>query len=529
MGTIENVIVAALAGILLFSAWRLLARHGRLEELVRATQDALERARTSLSSETHNAVTSLQSVIVGNVNDLGHRVNHQLNDSRREHADALSGIQQFLTNAHGSQATEWSKALLQLQDRLTEAQRAETDALHSVAESMGLALAEARREQNTALESNTNALVGALEGHGKSLADTRGTLQKELGLIREAQAIAAAELGKQVALELERLRKDNEEKLEKIRATVDDKLHTTLENRLGESFKQVSDRLEQLHRGLGEMQALAEGVGDLRRVLSNVRNRGTFGEVQLGALLEDVLTPDQYSRNVSTRPGSSERVEYAVHLPGREDRAHPVLLPIDAKFPIADYERLQAAYEAGDASAIQEHRKALRVRTLQEASAISSKYLAPPATTDFALMFLPSESLFAEVLRIPGLMEDLRDARVIAVGPMTLQAILNSLQMGFKTLAIEKRSAEVWRLLSAIKAEFGKFGDSLGAVSKKLQEAQNKIDEATKRSRAVERKLHTVHELPAAEAAALLGTSASEEDLPAEEASSVSRVVALVP
>ena len=504
MDAVGLLVLATLVVIILVGISRLFAKQRRLEEVARGIQDGLERARTSQSTDTHSAVITLQSVITANVTGLDHRLNQQLTESRREQADALGGVHQFLTSAHEKQGSEWSNAQLHLHETLADAQQAEAENLRSLGDRVGMALADARKEQGAALETNTNTLVLALEGHGKSLADTRGTLQKELGLIREAQASAAAELGKHVGAELEKMRKDNEDKLERIRATVDDKLHATLENRLGESFKLVSERLELLHKGLGEMQALAEGVGDLRRVLTNVRNRGTFGEVQLGALLEDVLTPEQYCQNVCPRPGSGERVEYAVRLPGREDGT-PLLLPIDAKFPMEDYERLQGAYEAGDTKAIQEHRKALRVRALQEAAGIASKYLAPPATTDFALMFLPSESLFAEMLRIPGLIEDLRHARVIAVGPTTLQALLNSFQMGFRTLAIEKRSAEVWRLLSAIKTEFGKFGDALGAVGKKLQEAQNKIDDVTRRSRAVQRKLRNVQDLPTAEATNLLG------------------------
>jgi DNA recombination protein RmuC len=302
------------------------------------------------------------------------------------------------------------------------------------------------------------------------------------------------------------MRQDNESKLEKIRVTVDEKLQTTLENRLGESFKLVSERLELVHKGLGEMQSLASGVGDLKRVLTNVRSRGTFGEVQLAALLEQVLTPAQYECNCATVPGSSERVEFAIRLPGREDEEGVVRLPIDAKFPQEDYLRLLDAYDAGDAAALETARKALRVRLLNEAATIRAKYVSPPHTTDFALLFVPTEGLYAEVLRMGGVAETMQtEQHVILVGPTTLYAVLSSLQMGFRTLAIEKRSSEVWKILAAVKTEFGKFGESLSVVSKKLQEASNKIEDSAKRSRAVERTLRNVEALPEPEAVGLLG------------------------
>ena len=304
---------------------------------------------------------------------------------------------------------------------------------------------------------------------------------------------------------LEKLQQDNSAKLEQMRQTVDEKLHATLEQRLSESFKQVSERLELVHKGLGEMQVLAAGVGDLKKVLSNVKNRGVLGEVQLGMLLEQMLTPEQYATNVATRPGSKDRVEFAIRLPGRDSEG-AVWLPLDAKFPTEDYQRLQEAQEAADPLAVEAAAKALEARIRIEAKTIADKYVAPPATTDFGLLYVPFEGLYAEVLRRPGLFEALqRDYRVTVCGPTTLSALLNSLQMGFRTLAIEKRSSEVWQVLGAVKSEFGKFADVLARTKAQLQTVANSIDQAEVRTRQIERKLKDVEALPGAEAAPLLG------------------------
>lgn len=298
---------------------------------------------------------------------------------------------------------------------------------------------------------------------------------------------------------------DNANKLEEMRRTVDEKLHATLEQRLGESFKQVSDRLEQVHRGLGEMQTLAAGVGDLKRVLTNVKTRGTWGEVQLSALLEQLLTADQFASNVATRPGSNERVDFAIRLPGKEDGA-VVWLPIDAKYPIEDYQRLLDAQERAEPLVVEEASRAIETRLKNEAKSIHEKYVSPPHTTDFALLYLPLEGLYAEALRRPGLAETLqRDFRVSLAGPTTLAALLNSLQMGFRTLAIEQRSAEVWAVLGAVKTEFGKFGEALAHTRKKLDEASNSIAKAETRTRQLSRKLKEVEALPAAESEQLIG------------------------
>ncbi|MBC7981569.1 DNA recombination protein RmuC [Candidatus Parcubacteria bacterium] len=294
---------------------------------------------------------------------------------------------------------------------------------------------------------------------------------------------------------LNNLQKDNSEKLEKMRETVDEKLHATLERRFGESFKMVSDRLDQVHKGLGEMQTVAAGVGDLKKILSNVKTRGTWGEVQLGNLIEEIFTPDQYEKNVKTKKGSSDNVEYAIKLPGNSDDIKHIYLPIDAKFPLEDYQRLMEARENNED--LISFSKNLEMRIKAEAKDIKNKYIDTPYTTDFGLLFLPVESLYAEVLRIPGLFESVRrEYNVIITGPTTVQAILNSLQMGFKTLSIQKRSSEVWEILGVVKKEFNNFGVILEKAHKKIQEAGNTIEQAMTRSRAIDRKLNKVTDTP---------------------------------
>jgi DNA recombination protein RmuC len=303
----------------------------------------------------------------------------------------------------------------------------------------------------------------------------------------------------------------NERKLDEMRATVDEKLQKTLETRLGESFKLVSERLEAVHKGLGDMQQLATGVGDLKRVLTNVKARGVLGEYQLENILDQILTIDQYGRNVKTKEGSNALVEFAVKLPGRDDKDKVVWLPIDAKFPKEDFEALMDAYDQAMPELIEEYRKSFVKGIKKCAFDIAGKYIDPPNTTDFAILFLPFESLYAEVLRTPGLFESIqREYKIIITGPTTLSALLNSLQMGFRTLAIEKRSGEVWQLLGAVKTEFGNFGGILEKTQKKLQEASNVIEQAGVRSRAIERKLRTVQELPREQAVALIGGSTAE-------------------
>jgi DNA recombination protein RmuC len=353
-----------------------------------------------------------------------------------------------------------------------------------------------RMNQNVVTQMTSIATVqnNQIDGFSRQLVELSGSNERRFDALRLT-----------VEQQLEKLRLDNASKLELIRATVDEKLHATLEQRLSASFKQVSERLEQVHKGLGEMQTLAAGVGDLKRVLTNVKTRGTWGEVQLGALLEQMMTPAQYEKNVATRPGSNDRVEFALRLPGPESGG-PVWLPIDAKFPLEDFQRLQEAQDAADPLAVEAASKALEMRIRLEAKTIREKYIEPPATTDFALLYLPVESLYAEALRRPGLFDLLqRDFRVTLAGPTTLTAILNSLQMGFRTLAIEKRSSEVWALLGAVKNEFGRFGEVLANTKRQLQTVANSIDAAETRTRQIEKKLKNVEALPGAEGTKLLG------------------------
>jgi DNA recombination protein RmuC len=337
--------------------------------------------------------------------------------------------------------------------------------------------------------------------------------------VAQSQQALASALGQQVGQltstvdsRLKHLQAENAAKLDEMRKTVDEKLQNTLESRLGQSFKQVSQQLEQVYKGLGEMQALAAGVGDLKRVLTNVKTRGGYGEVQLGALLEQVLTPDQYARQASVRPGTRETVDYAIRLPGGLD-GQPCWLPIDAKFPREDYERLLDAQERADKEAADAAGLALERRIRLEAAAIQEKYIDPPYTTNFALLFLPTEGLFAEVLRRPGLFDSLqRDFHVTVAGPTTLTAQISSLQMGFRTLAIEKRSSEVWQVLGAVKTEFGKFGSVLDKVREKLDQARNQIDETGVRTRQIERRLKGVEALPENQAAEMLPAPDNQED-----------------
>jgi DNA recombination protein RmuC len=374
---------------------------------------------------------------------------------------------------------------------------------------------QGREEAIVALQTMGDGLLkrmSELAGFQKSQLDIFADQLKNLTSTNDARMEKMRET---LQTRLQAIQEDNAKQLEQMRATVDEKLHDTLEKRLGESFKLVSDRLEQVQKGLGEMQTLANGVGDLKRVLTNVKTRGTFGEVQLGALLEQVLAPGQYASNVETRKGSGQRVEFALRLPGRDGTEGSIVhLPLDAKFPQEDYLRLVDAQERADAVAAEEAGKLLERAIRLAAIDIRDKYLDPPNTTDFGIMFLPTEGLYAEVLRRPSLADALqRDLKVLVAGPTTLAALLNSLQMGFRTLAIEKRSAEVWNLLGAVRTEFGKFGEMLDKTSKKLQEAGNHIEAAATRTRQMERKLKNVQALPSGEAQTLLGIDAEDTNV----------------
>jgi len=422
--------------------------------------------------------------------------------TRRDSAELTRGQRTELAEAltrFGAQLTQQHEQL-----RVTQAEKLD-------------AFANELRTQNLKLSDTQRQL--AEDAH-----KTRAEQSQQLARFAEQQALAlkqltdtqtqqANALRASVDENLKTLRKDNEEKLEQMRRTVDEKLHETLEKRLGESFKLVSDRLEQVHKGLGEMQSLANGVGDLKRVLTNVKTRGSWGEVQLESLIEQIFTSEQFARQVPTKPGSREVVDCAIRLPGRGEHEETVWLPIDAKFPSEDYERLVDAQDRADLEAIKTCGTQLERAVRLQAKSISEKYIAPPHTTDFAVMFLPTEGLYAEVIRRPGLVDTLqREHRVVLAGPTTLTALLNSLQMGFRTLAIEKRSSEVWRVLGAVKTEFNKFGDVLDKVQEKLEQAQKQIAQTGVRSRAISRQLRGVEALPGNEAEQLLGNGTSGDD-----------------
>jgi DNA recombination protein RmuC len=419
---------------------------------------------------------------------------------RSELAQTLAQFRGLLQEQLGGMSEQQHERIQQFGQRLDLLTERTDSGLQALAQRLAEDARKSREETMLALgrfgDQQQQRLSALTEDNGKRMAEVRATLEAKLGAIQQ----------------------DNAAKLEQMRATVDEKLQSTLETRLGQSFQLVSERLEAVQRGLGEMQSLATGVGDLKRVLTNVKKRGIFGEVQLGALLEDMLTAEQYASNVVTIPGSNDRVEFAIRMPGQDEGEH-VYLPIDAKFPVEDYQRLLDAQDAADVEAAALAGRALEICVREEAKRIASKYVAPPHTTDFAVLYLPTEGLYAEVIRRPGLFENLqRDHRVTIAGPTTLSALLNSLQMGFRTLAIAKRSSEVWKILGAVKTEFGKFGVVLDKTRKQLDTVRNSIDGASKRTRAIERKLRDVESLPGESARQLLG-DATEPGEPDDEES----------
>ena len=396
-----------------------------------------------------------------------------------------------------------------VEKQLTEGRNEQAQRLVEAVKSLEQKFEALKSAVETKLESASQQQIKASNDSRTELTTTLSKMAEQTG--RELDKLKGA-----VEVKLAQIQTDNSTKLEEMRKTVDEKLQGTLDKRLGESFKLVSERLEQVQKGLGEMQTLAIGVGDLKKVLTNVKTRGTWGEVQLGNLLEQILTPEQYGRNVKTKPSGRELVEFAIKLPGRdEDSGKPVWLPIDAKFPKEDYERLVDAAERSDAEAVEQAAKNLETRVRSQARDIRDKYIEPPHTADFGLLYLPTEGLYAEVLRRPGLADSIqREYRIVVVGPTTLAALLNSLQMGFRTLAIQQRSSEVWKVLGAVKTDFVKFGDLLKGIKTKLEEAGNTIDAAVDRSRILEKKLKKVEALPVAETAALLAdVQTTEVDL----------------
>jgi len=381
---------------------------------------------------------------------------------------------------------------------------------------------ELREEVSAQIKSAADSLVKTVGELGKTQGERLDAVSARVKDLSDSNVERLEKVRETLDQRIKGLQESNEKKLDQMRQTVDEKLQSTLEKRLTESFKVVSENLEAVQRGLGEMQTLAAGVGDLKRVLTNVKSRGMWGEVQLGALLEDVLTVDQYEQNVRVSDTSRETVEYAIRLPGRdvEDPQSVVWLPIDAKFPQEDYQRLLDASDAGDPECVRASSDALVRRLHASAKDIHDKYVIPPMTTDFAVMFLPTEGLYAELLRKPGQVEELqRKYRVVVAGPTTLAALLTSLRMGFRTLAIEKRSSEVWNVLAAVKTEFGKFGDVLGTLKRQLQAASNTIDKTGARTRAMERRLRSVEELPVEQASEVLGMSDVIEEVEEPEES----------
>jgi len=436
------------------------------ERAARAVSDEIARSRDSAGQEGH----LLRGEVGTSLRGVGDTVFQQLGvlaERQNEQLTRVLGALQLMTESSQAGARELREEV--------------GSTLKGVSDSVVRTMAELSAAQKSQLEGFSSQIGSLTTSSGEQMEKLRASVDGRLDQIRA----------------------DNTAKLEQVRQTVDEKLQGVLEQRLGESFRTVSERLEQVHRGLGEMQTLASGVGDLKKVLSNVKVRGTWGEVQLGSLLEQVLGPEQYDTNVATNEFNGARVEFAIRLPGHD--LGPVWLPIDAKFPVEDYQKLTDAQEAGDAGATEAAGRQLEQRIRQSARDICNKYLNPPRTTDFAIMFLPTEGLYAEVVRRAGLLDTIqRDCRVVVAGPVTLWAILNSLQMGFRTLAIQQRSSEVWTLLAAVKTEFGKFGAVLEKVQKKLHEASRQMDQAGVRTRAIERKLRKVQELPPDQAQRLI-------------------------
>jgi len=460
-------------------------------------------------------------------------VREEVAKSRDELGKAAREQRQELTGAFKTFGDSVVQRMMEVANMQKGQLDAFSDQLASFAKASGERLDGVRAESATGAKQLREEVIAALKGITEATTKTMGELANAQKAQLEAMSSAIGKLSDSNEKKLEAVRVtvegklqsmqvENAKQLDQMRQTVDEKLQGTLEKRLGESFKQVSERLEQVHKGLGEMQTLATGVGDLKKVLTNVKTRGTWGEVQLGALLEQVLNPDQFATNVATKDGG-ERVEFAIKLPGQGvDKDETVWLPIDAKFPVEDYQRLIEAQERADVEGVEGAGKQLENRVKICARDICEKYLNPPKTTDFGILFLPIEGLFAEVIRRTGLTEVIqRECRVVIAGPTTLWSILSSLQMGFRTLAIQKRSSEVWNLLAAVKTEWTKYGDVLDAVQKKLHQASETIEKAKARSRAVGKKLKDVQELPVGEAAAVLPQNVLEDDAEVGEGDSV--------
>jgi DNA recombination protein RmuC len=497
-----------------------------LEQSERSAREESARNRLEQTAQAQGLRSEVVSLLTGIGDSVSAKLEGftRLNDQRLELL--RSGMEQRLdlfTTESGRKVDGLAQAVVvsstRLQDelsaRLVEFKSSQDTAIrqtHSLQGQQAEAVASAIRF----LQSGVDARLSQLrEETGASFRNLGDSVLSTLTGISQMQNAELTEMRNTVDTRLLHIQVDNEKKLEQMRQTVDEKLQGTLESRLGESFKQVSERLEQVYTGLGEMKTLATGVGDLKRVLTNVKVRGTWGEVQLGAIIEEILAPDQFRKNVVTAH-PDERVEYAVKLPGRDSHGEPVWLPIDAKFPVEDYQRLMYASERGDGEAVDRASRQLEAALRVSAKGLSEKYLAPPRTTDFGILFLPSEGLYAEAMRNPGLADSIqREHRVVLAGPSTLAALLSALQMGFRTLAIERRSSEVWETLGSVKIEFGKYAGVLAKVKKKLGEAQNTIDTAETRTRAIQRRLRDVEGAEDPELAAeFLAEEEALEDIP---------------
>lgn len=486
------------------------SRNGRTE-LVTAFdgfEEKLERRLTGFDTSLIQRLDALQLTVASRLEEttkglLAHLAQAQADaaTARKELNEALTGFRTEQTAAIGGLGLESAKSR---EAMLESAKLSETriqERFETLTGATRQTLDSLKADINSQLGVMSTALKDQLEGNSHQIKNQFSALQESVsqqlaGLVQGSQQ-NAEQLRMALNERLAAIQLDNTTKLEEMRRTVDEKLHATLEQRLGESFKLVSERLEQVQSGLGEMKTLAASVGDLKRVMTNVKSRGTWGEMQLGAIIENVLTIDQYAKNVKTSPESNELVEFAIRLPGKNE-AHPIWLPIDSKYPVEHYQRLMDAYDAMDKAVILQAGNAFETSMKFEAKKIVSKYISPPHTTDFAILYLPTEGLFAEVIRRPGLVEAIQnDCRVMITGPANLAAMLNSLQMGFKTLAIEKRSSEVWSLLAMVKTEFSKFGDIVDATKKSIDAAASKFEEVGKRTRAIQRKLRDVEGLPA--------------------------------
>jgi DNA recombination protein RmuC len=470
-------------------------------------------------NETNNELTEVKSSIgtlTSYLKDTEKNLKDEFVTNRKESSETATGLRTEIGNQLNKFIQTFSEQLGNLtksnEEKLEAIRKTFEDKLVDFQKSIDSNSKESRNELKENLESFKKELNEALKDYRERLREQFTEFERS----QKTQNVANSEKISELKLSLEKsvktMQEGNEKKLEEMRKTVDEKLNETLEKRLGESFKQVSDRLEAVHKGLGEMQTLAVSVGDLKKVMSNVKSRGVLGEYQLQNIIEDLLTNEQYEKNVKTKVGSGAVVEFAIKMPHGNNLEKTLWLPIDSKFPKEDYEALVDAYDKADLVKIEEYTKAFIRGIKKNAQDIKEKYIDPPNTTEYGIMFLPYESLFGEVLRVPGLFEQLqRDYKITITGPTTLSALLNSLQMGFRTLAIEKRSSEVWDLLGAVKTEFGQFGDVLAKTKKKLIEATNVIDTSEVRTRAIERKLRHVQELPAAETKLMLEASQEED------------------